>query len=129
MSARERLQAAMVEALGTALAPVTVFDAPPVRGAVPHVVVDEPLLGDWSTKDMTGREGRVAVIARDQGERPARLRGLVAAGEDALEAMPADLGEGWRVVTLTLARSRIAREREGGWIAMSEYRVRMLRVN
>lgn len=129
MSARERLQAAMVAALSEGLAPVAVFDAPPVRGWVPHVVVGEPLLSDWSTKDMVGREGRVAVIARDQGERPARLRALVAACEAAVEAMPVVVGEGWRVVTLTLARSRISRERDGGWIAMSEFRVRMLRVS
>lgn len=63
----------------------------------------------------------------DGGERPVRLRGLVGEAEAAIEAMARDLGEGWRVVTLLLARSRIVREGESRWMAMSEWRVRMLR--
>lgn len=128
MSARERLHAAVCDALRAALAPVAVFDGAAMRAAVPHAVVEDPLLADWSTKDMTGREGRIAVTLHDQGERPLRLRALAGAAEAALEAIDGELGEGWRIVALTLVRSRIVRS-AGGWIATSEFRVRMLRTN
>lgn len=126
MSAREVLQAGMRAALAAAFDGVAVFDAPPARSAMPHAVVEEPVLIDWSTKDIAGREGRVAVLIEDRGERPVRLRGLTAHAEDAIEAMDGALGEGWRIVTLSLVRSRIVR-RGAGWLAMSEFRVRMLR--
>ena len=128
MSAREELHAAVCAALGEVLAPVAVFDAPPVRGGVPCVVVEEPILIDWSTKDFAGREGRIAVLIRDEGERPVRLRAMTALTEYTIEAMPAALGGGWRIVTLTMLRSRILRS-AAGWTGMSEFRVRMLRTN
>ncbi|QDX27376.1 DUF3168 domain-containing protein [Sphingomonas suaedae] len=128
MSAREVLQAACVAALSDALEGVGVFDAPPVRAALPHAVVDEPLLADWSTKDMAGREGRIEIGLVDRGERPGRLRALTSAAEDALMAMDGGLPGGWRIVTLQLVRSRIIRGGDG-WVATSDFRVRMLRVN
>lgn len=129
MSAGARLQAAIVAALrgGEGLEKLTaVFDAPPVRAAPPHATVEEALLADWSTKDMTGREGRAAVTLRDGGERPVRLRELAGAAEAAVLAMPGDLGGGWRIVSLSFVRGRIVRE-GNGWAATSEFRVRMLR--
>ena len=126
MSVHERVQAAMMAALD-GLDVAGVFDAPPVRCALPYAVIEEAVLGDWGTKDMAGREGRLAVTIHDGGERPVRLRGLIGAAEDAIDAMARDLGGGWRVVTLVLARSRIVRERDSRWMAMSEWRVRMLR--
>lgn len=128
MSAREVLQAGLCDALTAALDDVAVFDAPPVRMAMPYALVEEPVLADWSTKDLAGREGRVAVVIQDRAERPVRLRALAATAEDAVEAMNGELGEGWRIVTLGLVRSRIMRRAEG-WMATSEFRVRMLRVN
>lgn len=131
MSARERLQAGLRAAL-EAHAPLAggvtgVFDAPPVRAVRPYALVDEPLLADWGTKDIAGREGRIAVLLRDAGERPARLRALLGEAEAAIEAMPRALGEGWFVTSLALVRSRVVREGDGRWMAASEWRVRMLR--
>lgn len=130
MSVQAILQAALKVALeGHApLAGLTgVFDAPPVRAARPYALIDEALLADWGTKDIAGREGRIAVRLFDSGERPVRLRMLAGAAEDAVAAMPAALGEGWRIASLTLLRSRIAREGDGRWVATGEWRVRMLR--
>ena len=128
MSVQALAQAAMVAALRghDGLAVTGVFDAPPVRRALPYAVVEEAVLGDWSTKDMAGREGRLAVAIHDGGERPVRLRALVGEAEAAIAGMAPELGEGWRIVTLTLVRSRIVREGER-WAAMSEWRVRMLK--
>lgn len=124
MSAREVVQAAVVAALGDAAA---VFDAPPVRAALPHVVVEQPELVDWSTKDWRGHEGRIVVAAYDGGERPVRLRALAARIEDAVEAVPAAPGDGWRVATLRFARSRVARAPGDRWVATSEFVVRLYR--
>jgi hypothetical protein len=131
MSANRVLHDALCAALRghapLAAAVTGVFDSPPRRAAVPYAVVDEPLLADWSTKDMAGREGRIAVLLHDEGEAPARLRDLIGAAEAGIEAMPRAIGAGWRLASLVLLRSRIARDRDGRWAAMSEWRVRMLR--
>lgn len=124
------LQAAIVAQVQAALPQVTIFDAPPVRAARPFAVVDEPVLAEWGTKDIAGREGRIGVAIHDAGERPVRLRDLSAAAEDAVLAMPDALTGGWRIVTLTFVRSRLLREGGGDatrWIAVLEFRVRMLR--
>ena len=119
MSARATLHAAIADTLRAdagleALAGV--FDAPPVRASLPHAVVEEPLFADWSTKDMAGREGRIAVALYDGGERPGRLRGLAEAAENAVLGMDRELPGGWRI-----ARAG------NGWSATSEFRVRMLK--
>lgn len=103
------------------------FDAPPVRSALPHLIIEEPVLIDWSTKDLAGREARVMVSVVDGGERPLRLRALADAIEGALAAMPAAIGDGWRVVTLLPVRSRIAPAGQARWRAHCEFRLRLLR--
>ncbi|GAA0442020.1 MULTISPECIES: tail completion protein gp17 [Sphingomonas] len=132
MSAQTVLGDALVAALkahaGVARVVTAVFDAPPVRAARPYAEVAEALLTDWSTKDMAGREGRIAIVLRDAGERPVRLRELAGEVDGAVEALPRDLGEGWRIASLVPVRSRIVREGEGLWAGTNEYRVRMLRM-
>ncbi len=129
MSATPELQAAIAVALAGAdglEALTAIFDAPPVRAALPHAVVEEVLFADWGTKDMAGREARAMVTLRDDGERPVRLRALAGAAEAAVLAMAPALGAGWRIVSMAFVRGRIARE-ANGWVARSEFRVRMLR--
>jgi hypothetical protein len=106
-----------------ALSGVTVFDAPPVRGGLPHALVEEPVLADWGAKEVRGREGRLAVTLVDGGERPERLRALLAAVEAWVPAMPPDLGEGWQLVQLRFLRSRIVRAGER-WTGTAEFMVR-----
>lgn len=132
MSAQTVLGEALVAALkahaGVARVVTAVFDAPPVRAARPYAEVAEALLTDWSTKDLAGREGRIAIVLRDAGERPLRLRELAGEVDAAVEDLPRDLGEGWRIASLVPVRSRIVREGEGLWAGTNEYRVRMLRM-
>lgn len=131
MSAAALLQAAVAAALSghapLAGALTAVFDAPPGRASRPYALVEEAVLADWGTKDMAGREGRIAISLHDVGERPARLRGLAGELDAAIEAMPRTLGQGWAVASLVFLRGRILREGEGRWVAVNEYRVRMLR--
>jgi hypothetical protein len=104
-----------------------VLDAAPARAMRPYALVGDPLLADWGTKDMAGREARLSVLLFDAGERPARLRVLAAEAEAAIEAMPRMLGQGWALASLMFVRGRIVREGEGRWTASSEWRVRLLR--
>ena len=119
------LQAAVLARLNAVL-DVSVFDAPPVRGGLPYAVVDEPVLSDWSTKTWVGRVGRVLLTLFDGGERPVRVRALLAVAEEGLELLAPDLGEGWRVVRLALVRSRVLRVGDR-WRGTAEFLVRMYR--
>ncbi len=85
------------------------------------------MLVDWSTKDMMGREGRLAVGLFEAGEDRARLRALADHAAAAVAGLPRELGEGWRIASLAFLRSRIFREGPGacGGDAV-EFRVRML---
>ncbi|HEX8383372.1 MAG TPA: DUF3168 domain-containing protein [Sphingomonas sp.] len=129
MSARAVLAAAVVATLREhpALAGVAVFDAPPVRGTLPHLVVEEAVLGDWGTKSWAGHEARLAVVIWDAGERPVRLRGLLGDVEAAVTALPVVLGEGWRIADTRVVRSRVARSGAERWVGSVEIVVRMWR--
>lgn len=104
-----------------------VFDGPAVRASAPYAEVSDGLATDWGTKDVRGRELRVAVTIRDLAERPGRLATLVDAAERAVEGLAGDLG-GWRVASLVFVRSRVAGEGPGKWLAVVEYRVRVLEI-
>jgi hypothetical protein len=119
----EAVQAALVTALGTMA--IDVFDGPPVRAAYPYAAIGDAVASDWSTKTARGREVRIAVTIWDDGERPARLHGLMADAEDAIETLARDL-DGWRVASLALLRARIVRDADGPWAGLIEYRVRVM---
>ena len=127
MSARTILQAAIMAALSGVDA--RAFDAPPVRAALPYLLIDEPALQDWSTKTWSGLEGRIAVIGFDGGERPTRLRALADAVDGALAAMPETLGEGWQLASMRALRSRIVRTAPDRWQSTSEFWVRVYHLN
>ena len=135
MSGRSWLAASAMTALceQPALYPLTVFDAPPVRGAMPYAIVEDPVLGAWDLSGVTGLEGRMTISLVDDGERPALLRMLIERVEALLLAMPRDLGgEGWRLARLALARSRIVRAKVDGqsrWTGASEFQVKIYRAN
>jgi hypothetical protein len=123
--AGDHLLGAALEALGRIEGIRRVYDAPPLQAAVPYALLAIDLETDWSHKSGAGREVRLAATLHDRGERPVRLRGLVAEGEAALAAMPREI-EGWRIVTMQLLRSRLVRDSAGGWAAAIEFRARLL---
>ncbi|AXJ95484.1 hypothetical protein DM480_08095 [Sphingomonas sp. FARSPH] len=111
------------------LAPLRAFDAPPARAATPYAVVGEPVLAAIDAAGVSGRGGTIVIAGEDEGEAPERLRRLLAGVEAAMEAMPADLGTGgWRLASVRLARSRIAGKGRR-WTGMSEFAVRLYRLN
>ncbi|HEX8532725.1 MAG TPA: DUF3168 domain-containing protein [Allosphingosinicella sp.] len=110
-----------------------VYDGPPVQAAFPYAVVECGPETDWSHKSGTGRELRLAVTMRDQGERAERLQRLMAEAEQAMAGLPEELA-GWRIVTSRFVRSQLVRDARGSgrpatveaWAGVIEYRVRML---
>ena len=124
------LQAAVLAVLAadTELTGLRVFDAPPVRGLVPYAVIEEPVLESFDAAGVTGRIGTLAIGFRDEGEVPMRLRLLMAIAEEAVDLMPGTLADGWRIGGLVLARSRLARTKDG-WLGRAEWAVRVFRVN
>lgn len=122
MSAGEALQAAAIEALKS-IEGLGVYEGPPVQAAMPHALVEAGPETDWGHKSGIGREVRLAVTLKDLGERPARLRALMAAAEAALEGL---VLSDWQLVTLQMMRSRLARDAKGVWTGAIDYRARML---
>jgi hypothetical protein len=126
MSAGTKLQAAAIAAL-EALDLGGVYPGPPLQAAFPHALVECGPEADWSHKSGRGRELRLAVTARDAGERPDRAEALAEVAEAVIEAGLEV--EGWRLVTLALLRRRTVatgRGAQAGWAVAVEYRARML---
>ena len=132
MSVREGLIAAVLAGLDDRGADdaLTVFDAPPVRAAMPYAVIEEPVLSAIGASGIEGVEARIAITVTDGGERPVRLRRLIAGIEARMAALPeriADADGDWRAVVRRLIKSRITRAKAGHWIGTSEFMVRAWR--
>ncbi|MEH3102164.1 DUF3168 domain-containing protein [Sphingomonas adhaesiva] len=93
--------------------------------AVPFVVLRDVAATDWGTKDRDGREVRVSLAVRDEGESGARAEAIGAAVEASLLAMPRTLS-GWRVVTVVPVRAALLHEGGQRWAALVDVRCRML---
>jgi hypothetical protein len=124
------LQQAAIEALQGAAGIGGVYDGPPLQAAFPYAVVEAGPENDWSHKSGMGREVRLALTIRDQGERPARLHRLMEEAEQAMAGI-GELLAGWRIVTMRFARSHVVREpgaraSSEAWAGAIEYRARML---
>lgn len=122
------VQAAAVAALQEhpALSVLTgIYDGPPPRAPFPYLSVGEGIITDWSTKSEAGREIRLALTVWDDGEEAARLHRLLADVEDAIAAMPRDLGD-WQVASNVFLRSLIVRDAAGPWAGLAEFRLRVL---
>jgi hypothetical protein len=124
--AGEALAEAAIAALGGVAGLNRVYDGPPLTGAFPYARIEAGPESDWSHKSGVGRELRLAIVLRDQGERPARLRSLTAAAEAAAGAIGPEL-DGWRLINLVFLRSSLLREPGAAWAAAIEYRARLLK--
>lgn len=102
-----------------------IFDARPWQAAHPFATVDADAETDWSHKSGQGREVRLAIAIHDAGERPDRLRRLIAAAQEAMAAVETPPG-GWRIVSLAFLRSRIVANGREAWIGRIDYRARLL---
>ena len=102
-----------------------VWDGADRRGTVPYALLRDAIASDWGTKDRAGREVRIGVTVRDEGESPARSALLADAVEAALLDLPRELGA-WRVASVVPVRSVVLGEAQGRWAALVDVRVRVL---
>jgi hypothetical protein len=101
-----------------------VFHRMPARIAAPFVVLDDVLATDWGTKDLTGREARLAFTIQDGSDDAAPASEIAGALDARLLGMP-PTGAGFRLVTLAILRSRTVRI-DGLWRVTVDYRARLL---
>ena len=124
--AAEALVAAAVAALGQVPGLSGVSDGAPIQAGDAHAVVECGPTADWGHKSGEGAEVRFAVLIRCGGEQPGRARRLIELARQAVAAIGPDCGE-WRLVTLTLLRSRVLRAPGPSWTGGAEFRARLLR--
>ncbi|NWK98050.1 hypothetical protein DM806_20770 [Sphingobium lactosutens] len=131
MSAEVAVRAAVIAALradGALMDRVNaLYDGEPARAAAPYGVVGECLGADWGGKQVEGRELRLTIGLVVADETPGRLAGMMARIDPAIGAAGAQ--DGWRIVSVGLLRSRVARNGGAapGWRAMIDYRMRAVR--
>lgn len=124
---QEQVLAALRAATEIASTANGVFLERPVRASVPYLVLGPLVVADWSVKDAAGREVRIAVQVHDAGESWTRTVQLQGAAARALQALPREI-EGWRLGSVTMLRSRTARDGTTGWVGLVEYRVRAMEI-
>ena len=127
VSASEALAGAARDALAAVPVLNGVYDGMPLKASLPYAAIEIGPETDWSWKGGEGREIRLVATIRDGGERPARLRALMAATEAALVGLGGGI-EGWRIVNVRMVRVRMAQQRAGEWTGVVEVRVRAERV-
>ena len=125
MSAAQALIEAALAALGEVEGLTGRHEARPLQAAFPYATVEAGAESDWGHKSGIGREVRLTIVLRDEGERPERLRRLLAEAEAALDGIGATLGA-WRLVSFAFLRSRLVPDGQRRWAGAIDYRARML---
>jgi hypothetical protein len=126
MSAELAVRAAVLAALreedGLRTALNGIYDGTPVQASPPHVVLGEMHASDWGMKDRVGRDVRLQLLLFDLRENPAAMAEAMALIDATLRrvAMP-----GWQVGSVAMLQCRTSPERQGGWRATMDYRVRI----
>lgn len=103
----------------------TVAEEAPSRASPPWLGIAASASTDWSTKDRTGREIRVALELHGRGDDPGTLAAMTRAIEARIEALPR-AQPGFAIASTTFLRAR-AEQRPGNTRAvLLEYRFRVL---
>lgn len=123
--AAQALIAATISRLAELTEPAGIHEAAPLQATFPFIVVETGSEVDWSHKSGSGREIRLTLLVRDQGESGRRLRRVADAAEQAMTSGQLEPA-GWTIVTAVFLRRHIVRNPRSGWSALLEYRVRLL---
>ena len=102
-----------------------VTEEAPSRTALPWLAVAASASADWSAKEVTGREVRVALELHCRGDQPGAAAALVAAIEARIAALPS-VQAGLQVVTVTFLRARAEMRSANTRAVLLEYRFRVL---
>ena len=124
-----QLRAALIEWLGADAILTdlvnTVAEEAPSRAAPPWLGIAASASADWSTKDRTGREVRIALELHCRGDDPATAAAAVQAVEARIEALPRTQAE-FEVATITFLRARAEQRPANVRAVLLEYRFRVL---
>lgn len=121
------LAAAVVAALRGVSGLSQVSDGRPIQAGDAAATVEIGPESDWGHKSGAGAELRFAVTMLCGGEAPGRVRGLLGAARESVEAIGPELDAGWRLVTLVMVRARTLREDGPRWRGSVDYRARLLK--
>ena len=103
----------------------SVSEEAPSRAAPPWLGIAASASADWSTKERTGREVRVALELHSRGDDPGTAAATTRAIEARIEALPRNQA-GFEIANITFLRAR-AEQRPGNLRAvLIEYRFRVL---
>jgi len=102
-----------------------VIEEAPSRTALPWLAIAASASTDWSAKDLSGREVRVAFELHCRGDQPGTAADLVAVIEQRIESLPHSQA-GFDVVTIRFLRARAEQRGESRRAILLEYRFRLL---
>lgn len=124
-----QLRAALVAWLGadpTLAAQLNaVTEEAPSRASPPWLGLVTSASTDWSVKDATGREVRIALELHLRGDDPTTGAALVQVIEDRVVSLPR-AQDGFAIVTTVFLRSRVEQRPANTRAALLEYRFRLL---
>ena len=102
-----------------------VVEEAPSRTALPWLAIAASASADWSAKDRTGREVRIALELHCRGDRPDSAASLTTAIEARIATLPA-AQTGFRIVTAQFLRARAEQRGASTRAVLMEYRFRVL---
>ncbi|MFM5947918.1 MAG: DUF3168 domain-containing protein [Novosphingobium sp.] len=102
-----------------------IVEEAPSRTALPWLAIAASASADWSAKDRTGREVRVALELHCRGDKPGSAAGLTEAIESRIAALP-PAQSGYQIVTAQFLRARAEQRGANTRAVLLEYRFRLL---
>ncbi len=111
--------------LSAALNDVT--EEAPSRSAPPWLGISASASTDWSTKQLRGREVRIAFELHTRGEEAAETASLVAFIEERIELLPR-MQDAFQIVTTQFLRARAEQRLPNRRAVLLEYRFRLLEI-
>lgn len=102
-----------------------VTEEAPSRAQPPWLGLAASASTDWSTKQLRGREVRIALELHNRGEEAVETDSLIDAIESRIEAMPRTQ-DGFHIVTTTFLRARAEQRPLNRRAVLLEYRFRLL---
>ncbi len=102
-----------------------IVEEAPLRTSLPWLAVAASASADWSTKEQSGREVRVALELHYRGDRSDSAAALVGAIEARIDSLPS-AQTGFTLVTTQFLRARAEQRGESSRAVLLEYRFRIL---
>lgn len=102
-----------------------IVEEAPSRTALPWLAIAASASADWSAKQVTGREVRIALELHCRGDQPASAAALTAAIEARIASLPA-AQTGFQVVSCAFLRARAEQRAAQTRAVLIEYRFRVL---